>query len=312
MLFRSAAERATLKANRLWWEELGVEHELWSARELANSIRLKGLQLVGGDHLALYYVPRDAKLRNPRHVQALRVACERLGVVIHEETEVVGFTTDSERVRSVRLARSGAAARDAVKVSSAVRSDEIASDRFCITAGAWSNLLLGELNLAGNIYPVRGQMLLFRFPEVPFSMVINEGHRYLVPREDGRVLVGSCEEEVGFNLGTTEAMERQLREWAESLFDEFRSAELEAKWSGLRPGSIDSFPYLGTLHPFENAYLASGHFRHGLHWSTATGVLMAQHMLGEPTEIDLEPFRVHRGNMNPEFHFSDRRGNKVP
>ena len=88
-----------MKANRLWWEELGVEHELWSARELANSIRLKGLQLVGGDHLALYYVPRDAKLRNPRHVQALRVACERLGVVIHEETEVVGFTTDSERVQ---------------------------------------------------------------------------------------------------------------------------------------------------------------------------------------------------------------------
>ncbi|MFO0201990.1 MAG: NAD(P)/FAD-dependent oxidoreductase, partial [Alphaproteobacteria bacterium] len=120
-----------------------------------------------------------------------------------------------------------------------------------------------------------------------------------VPREDGRVLVGSCEEEVGFVKETTQDMMDQLTAWSLSVCPQIANATLESQWSGLRPGSIDTYPYLGTLHPYRNCFIAAGHFRHGLHWSTATAVLMDQHMRGEPTAIDLEAFRVQRGNVRP-------------
>jgi glycine oxidase len=126
-------------------------------------------------------------------------------------------------------------------------------------------------------------------------MVINDGHRYLVPRDDGHVLAGSCEEEVGFNTQTTESMILELQAWAKSLYPELTSSKVVRVWAGLRPGSFDSYPYLGTLHPYGNGYIAAGHFRHGLHWSTATAVLMRQWMSDEPTEIDLGPFCVVRG-----------------
>jgi glycine oxidase len=108
-------------------------------------------------------------------------------------------------------------------------------------------------------------------------------------------LAGSCEEEVGFDSTTTDSMIAQLRGWAEQIVPELSAMPIASTWAGLRPGSFDSFPYLGTLHPWENAYVAAGHFRHGLHWSTATAELMLQHMRGEPTSIDLAPFRVQRG-----------------
>jgi glycine oxidase len=156
--------------------------------------------------------------------------------------------------------------------------------------------MLETLGIQTGILPVRGQMVLYRCPEPPFSMVLNEGHRYLVPRDDGHVLAGSCEEEVGFDASTTPEMIADLRAWAESIWPALAEVPVANQWAGLRPGSFDSFPYLGTLPGLENAYIACGHFRHGLHWSTATAVLLFQAMSGEPTSIDLEPFRVQRGH----------------
>jgi glycine oxidase len=138
-------------------------------------------------------------------------------------------------------------------------------------------------------------MVLYKLDKKEFSSVINDGHRYLVPREDGHVLAGSCEEEVGFNPTTTDAMIGELKQWAEGLCPLLTEAKVAKTWAGLRPGSFDTYPYLGTLNPFQNGFIASGHFRHGLHWSTATALLMVQWMSSEKTEIDLKPFCVQRG-----------------
>jgi glycine oxidase len=139
-------------------------------------------------------------------------------------------------------------------------------------------------------------MVLYRCPTQPFSMILHEGQRYLVPRDDGHVLAGSCEEEVGFDATTTPEMIDDLKAWGEGIWPDLANAPVASQWAGLRPGSFDSFPYLGILPPFENAYIASGHFRHGLHWSTATAVLLYEAMSGQSTSIDLEPFRLQRGH----------------
>jgi glycine oxidase len=288
---RSPAERATLKANCYWWEELGVGYERLSQDQVSRKspIILPSLHDRQRDNQEAHYywVPGDAKLRNTRHLAALKAACDILDVKVFERTEVIGFQTDGIRIRGLDC---GAA------LSSQVNRGLVA-DRYCISTGAWTAPLLGSLGIETGIYPVRGQMQLYRFDKVPFRFVVNEGHRYLVPREDGRVLVGSCEEEVGFVKATTEEMMQQLQHWSVGVCPAIAKAELEMQWSGLRPGSIDGFPYLGTLFPYDNCFIAAGHFRHGLHWSTATAVLMAQHMSGELASIDLEPFRIQRGNV---------------
>jgi glycine oxidase len=116
----------------------------------------------------------------------------------------------------------------------------------------------------------------------------------MVPRDDGRVLVGSTEEEVGFDKRNTEEGLRELRAFAGDLVPALREAELERSWAGLRPASFDGFPYLGPLPTLANAYVAAGHFRSGIYLSTGTAVVMRQLICGEQPEIDLRPFRVGR------------------
>jgi glycine oxidase len=286
-LARSPAERATLRANCIWWQELGVEYRKLSSREVNERNSMITPIETEGHTCEFYWVERDAKLRNPRHLAALKLACQKLGVAFQEHTEVSRIQATGTRIEFV----------ECLKRPPQTHPSQIVADRYCVTTGAWTAPLLKPLGIETGIYPVRGQMQLYRFDKGPFRCVVNEGHRYLVPREDGRVLVGSCEEEVGFAKGTSQEMMDQLRSWALSVCPKIADAALESQWSGLRPGSIDTYPYLGTLYPYQNAFIAAGHFRHGLHWSAATAILMNQHMRGDSTTIDLEPFRVQRGNV---------------
>lgn len=277
-LARTAAERATLSANEMWWDEHGVRFETWSADELATRLPVVSALVEQNDRLRSWYVPDDCRLRNPRHMRALVSACKTLGVTMLENTRIDRLDTQGDRI-----------------VSASAGTREFQAERYCITNGAWASQLLGPLGIETGILPVRGQMVLYKLNKPLFSMVINDGHRYLVPRDDGYVLAGSCEEEVGFDASTTPERIDQLKEWSLKICPALASAKVERTWAGLRPGSFDSLPYLGTLHPFENGFIAAGHFRHGLHWSTATGVLMYQWMSGQKTEIDLKPFCVQRG-----------------
>ncbi len=274
----TAAERATLSANEMWWDDHGVRFESWSGDELANKVSAIAGLVEQNEKLRSWFVPDDCRLRNPRHLRALVSACGRLGVTMLENTRIDRLDIRADRIVSARAG-----------------SMEFQAERFCVTNGAWASQLLGPLGVETGILPVRGQMVLYKLDKPLFSMVINDGHRYLVPRDDGYVLAGSCEEEVGFDSRTTPEMIDQLKEWALKICPVLGSAKVERTWAGLRPGSFDSLPYLGTLHPFENGFIAAGHFRHGLHWSTATGVLMYQWMSGQKTEIDLKPFCVQRG-----------------
>lgn len=294
---RSPAERATLRANCMWWDELGIVYERWSLDEITSRMAMlepkvqgaQGVKVGGaseGVGVEAYWVQRDAQVRNPRHLAALKVACEILGVYLIEQAQNLSLQAQGTSIQSILYTQfqSGTSSR-------------IEADRVCVATGAWTGPLLTTLGIETGIYPVRGQMQLYRFDRPPFACVVNEGHRYMVPRQDGRLLVGSCEEEVGFCKGTTQEMMDQLASWASSLCPMIQHVPLEAQWSGLRPGSIDGFPYLGTIYPYTNGYIAAGHFRHGLHWSSATAVLMDQHMRGHKPLIDLEPFRLHRGNI---------------
>ncbi len=289
----TAAERATLAANRIWWREHGIAFERWSASQIESASPALAQLAATHPGAEYWYVPGDGRLRNPRHLAALIAACRELGVEILEQSHVTGWEHSGRCIEAVRVA-SGPRSDAASQVDRG-ENPTIPCSRVCIANGAWAGPLLSELGIPTGILPVRGQMVLYRCPSKPFDMVVEEGHRYLVPRDDGRLLAGSCEEEVGFDASTTDEQIASIRQWAEERMPMLQSTPVEATWAGLRPGSFDSYPYLGSLPPWENATIAAGHFRHGLHWSTGTAKLMVQRMAGEPTSIDLAPFSVQRG-----------------
>jgi glycine oxidase len=174
-------------------------------------------------------------------------------------------------------------------------SGTISAKQFCVTTWAWTFALLSRLGIETGILPIRGQMVLFRAPHRVFSHVLNEGPRYMVPRDDGRVIVGSTEEEVGFDKQTTAVEIQELTDLARRIVPALCDAIVEKTWAGLRPGTFDGFPYLGSIPDLSNAFVAAGHFRSGLHLSTGTATVICQLMQGETPEIDLSPFRVGRG-----------------
>ncbi len=137
-------------------------------------------------------------------------------------------------------------------------------------------------------------MILYRASAPLLQRVVNEGHRYLVARDDGYLLAGSCEEEVGYDLNTTESMLAQLKSWAESIVHELRNTPIERTWAGLRPGSFDSLPYMGPILKFLDCMYPVA-IRAGLHLSCATALVMADMMQGKSPAIDMTPFRILRG-----------------
>ena len=227
--------------------------------------------------LAAYRLPAMAQVRNPRHLKALIAACGQRNVTLKTGVGVHGFHRDGQRIVAVDTSEG-----------------RLSGGQFVICSGAWSARLLSAAGCASTITPVRGQMLLLNALPLPFTHVLNVGRRYLVPRPDGRILVGSTEEAVGFEKRNTAAGVAGLLEFALSVVPRLKSATLERTWSGLRPGSPDELPWLGPVPNHDNLFVAAGHFRAGLLLSPITAVVMRQVLLGQPTTVPLEPYAAGR------------------
>lgn len=291
------------------------EHEVTPLREVAQVWQAEGTRLqecAPADlaHLEpalssavrlAYHMPDQAQVRNPRHTKALSAACVARSVQLRTGAMVSGFATKAGRVTGVHTP-----------------AGEVTGDMFVVATGAWSAGVLRELGVTVRVKPIRGQIVLLSLPAPPFHCVLIAGARsvfpppesppqadlrhaggcrgacYLVPRPDGRILVGSTEEDAGFDARPTPAGVHGLLEFAFELVPGLRDAHYERAWAGLRPGSADGLPYLGRAPQYENLFIATGHFRDGLQLSAGTALVMTQLICGEPTSVPLEAFRVDR------------------
>ncbi len=224
-----------------------------------------------------YHLPDTAQIRNPRHVKALIAGCSQCGVSLRPNCPVNGLERLGNRVMAVMTP-----------------AGRLTAGHYLIAAGAWSDALLAQVGCRPGVRPVRGQIALLNADMALFRRVLMLGKRYLVPRPDGRVLAGATEEHVGFNKRTTAMAIRCLLEFAISLVPGLALVPLERSWAGLRPGSPDGLPFLGAVPGVDNLFVAAGHFRAGLQLSPGTGIVMSQLMMGRPTSISLEAFRVGR------------------
>lgn len=276
-LATSEADKNELEKTAAEWRQRGIHAEPLNAAALGQHEPAMSTGQAREQLRSAWWLPEESQVRNPRHLKALALACASRGVEINLGVEVVGFDISSGRIAAVVTSQGKISAR-----------------QVCITSGPWSRGLASRLGIELAVRPVRGQMVLLTSPRPVLRSVINSGKEYLVPRPDGRILVGSTEEDAGFDKRTTAQAVARLLDLAVWLAPPLADLSIEQCWAGLRPASHDGLPYLGRVPGCENVYVAAGHFRNGLQLSPATAVVMSRLMMGIDPGINLTPFRIDR------------------
>ena len=253
-----------------WVKETGSHASLVSAHEI-RSIE----PAVNPDQQGGIWMPEVAQVRNPVFVKALIEDLKQRGVHLATNSEVTHLLTKRDHIEGVRTEYS-----------------EIMAKNVIIACGAWSAKLLKELGQELPIVPVRGQMMLYRTQPGQLKRIILKAGHYAIPRRDGRVLVGSTMEDVGFEKDVTEEAREELDAAARELVPVLAYAEIEKHWAGLRPGSPTGVPFIGPHPNMEGLYINAGHFRNGVVMAPASAQLMLDILLKRETEVDPKPYSL--------------------
>lgn len=212
-----------------------------------------------------WWYPGDGQVDNRLLVRALRSAVLTLGGEILEGEEVKCLEFQGEKLGGMHTS-----------------NYFLESDRYILATGAWSQELLPV-----PIYPKKGQMLAVQVsslsPELPLQQVLYGEETYIVPRQDGRIIIGATSENVGFRGDNTPQGVLQLLQAAIKLYPDIQNFALVEQWWGFRPATADELPILGAS-PYSNLALAVGHYRNGILLAPATGYLMADFLLHSPRE----------------------------
>ena len=232
-------------------------------RAFAPGLQPNGLKFFFLDEHSLD--PRDIALALP---EAARAA----GVTLLEGAAVTAVTPQPESVR-IQTTRG-----------------EWQAQNFLNACGAWA-ASLADLPIA----PRKGQMLLVHSSE-PLTATLRTPHLYLVPRGDGRIVIGATVEHAGYDKRVDPAAIAALHAAAAELYPPIRDARHLDTWAGLRPAAADSLPILGKDSASESGrcWLALGHFRNGIMLAPGTARLLRQMILNQPLSIDTAPFTAAR------------------
>ena len=217
-------------------------------------------------------VPDDHSLDPRRVLAALRLACESAGVRLRERAAVGRVLLDPGALRVSGVELEG--------------GERVAAERIVLAAGARSGGLEG---LAGPdrlpVRPVKGQILRLRDHDGPglVQRVLRFEGGYLVPRGDGRYVLGATVEEQGFELGATAGGVYELLRDARELVPGVAELELEEVAVGLRPGTPDNLPIVGAG-AAAGLIWATGHHRNGVLLAPLTGELVGRVLEGDTTD----------------------------
>jgi glycine/D-amino acid oxidase-like deaminating enzyme len=176
---------------------------------------------------------------------------------------------------------------------------ELQAQHYVLATGAWSQALLPI-----PVKPRKGQMMSVRMPaasnpaasnpeELPIRTVLFGAEIYLVPRKDGRLVIGATSEDVGFLAGNTPSGILQLLQGAMRLVPAIAQWPIEEFWMGYRPVTPDDLPILGES-AYQNLTYATGHGRNGILLTPITGELVADWIVTHTADPILEAFHWSR------------------
>jgi glycine oxidase ThiO len=255
-----------------WRREMGLAFELMDNAQVHNFEPALSTYVAGG-----LFFPKEGDVNPMSLNNAYALGAQRLGSAIKTATEVTGLGFRGGRVRGLYTSRG-----------------PVAADIVVNAAGAWSPAIGNMVGLSVPVRPVRGQIMVTEALPNLISHCLIGAHTYLVPKAKGNIVIGATQEEVGYHKAMTITGLSSLASDAVAMVPLLRNVAIIRSWCGLRPGSIDDWPFLGPVSGLDGFILATGHFRNGCLLSPITGQLIAEHIVDGRSSLSLKPFSIER------------------
>jgi glycine oxidase len=262
-------EDEKLAARFRWQSEAGLAVERLNAKELMELEPSLRSGLRGG-----IFFPNDGQVVGPRVTEAVIRAAANAGVRFESGNPAQRVRHENGKVTGVEAANGVVACAQVVNA-----------------AGAWSGFD-STLPFAVPIRPARGDIVALRGEPVPRHVVYSH-ELYVVPRLDGRILLGATMEFAGFDSAVKAAGVHKLMTGCFELLPDLEGAEFDTAWAGLRPCAPDQLPILGIT-PIEGLHVATGHCRNGILLAPITARVAADIITKGTSDFDLSPFSVCR------------------
>ena len=267
-----AESEEALAARYRWQKRLGLPVRWLEAdetRELEPAL--------SPDTVAALHLPDDGQVNSPRLVQALALGTALKGTEVREGTRVSGFVSKGQKITGVRTT-----------------SGTVYAGAVVLAGGVFGALLSDELGVQLPVRPVKGEILTVTARPVPVRANVWNSRCYVVPKRDGRVIIGATEEPGVYDYRPTLGGVADLSGAATRLVPGLARAPFASAWGGLRPGTPDGRPILGPVKGWEGLLFATGHYRNGVLLSPITGETIAALALGEDSPVDVRPFSCER------------------
>ena len=220
----------------------------------------------------------DWQVENRKLVDALKRFAKLNDISVIENTSVESLLTEGTRV-----------------VGATTEEGELFAGVTVVATGAWTSFIrIGEAPVVVSVKPIRGQMLCLDSGERLLRHVVYGPRGYLVPRVDGRLLVGATVEDVGFDKSTTDAGIEELSQAALEIIPKLATAVKRETWAGLRPFAPDGLPVIGELSGYEGALVATAHYRNGILLAPLTAKIIAEKIVDGHDSIYFDSFGVKR------------------
>jgi glycine oxidase ThiO len=211
---------------------------------------------LGENILGSLWLPEDGQVNNRKLTQALLTTARSLSIKILEGTTVYQIVRDQKRVTHLDTS-----------------AGKLQSDRYVLATGAWTRSLLPL-----PIKPIKGQMLSVFDGDRKLQRVIYAPSCYIVPRQDGTIVIGATVEDNGFSHGNTASGIAQLLNRAIAVYPAIADMQITETWWGFRPHAPNEVPLLGAS-DYDNLILATGHYRNGILFAPITAKLITDFMV---------------------------------
>lgn len=256
-----------------WYVGLGMHAHFWSVEQTGEA------EPALREGMAAIHLPDNHQVENRKLSAALAECCKNLGVDILEYSAVESIILNNEAIDHLQT-----------------KTGTVSAARYVLAAGAWSSQIPGLTQTIPEIKPIRGQIVAMQMPKpdfIRYPAYLEDF--YYVPRNSGRLLIGSTVEDVGFDKAVTPSVIVGFIEKLRALIPQSKTFESVERWAGLRPCSADRLPLLGETR-LTNLVVATGHFRNGILLMPITAKLIADMIItGKPSPM-LAPFSPSRFN----------------
>ncbi|MDX2053840.1 MAG: glycine oxidase ThiO [Polyangiaceae bacterium] len=258
----------------VWQRKLGLKVAILRKRDLLQLEPELSPTLVAGLHYE-----GDARIDPVLFSRALHLAAQRAGVRFVSGAPVRTICEAEGKVTGVSLEDGQAVSANVVVVA----------------AGSWTSQIGGLGIASDSVRPARGQIVELLHPERLLQRIVFGPNCYVVPRDDGRLLVGSTLEFAGYHKAVTAGAVAQLLTAAIALVPRVKDATLSQTWSNFRPFTEDELPLLGKG-AIQGLVFASGHYRNGILLAPVSAEAVVSLVFGGKAPLDLAPFNPFRSH----------------